>query len=170
MERNNVILPVLLILVIVVVLLFTFSGSNTFQMGQITFDYPNGWSQTSNVGDFSNNSLYSEVTFSSTFENSDGVLQDANIIIQMQRKAQNSLNLPSTSYIVENTTNTIIESVKVANFTATQLGNYGPNMAEKVTVIEQGNYYLVITFITPPYAVNQTSEAYNQILQTFIIG
>ncbi len=43
-------------------------------------------------------------------------------------------------------------------------------MVEKVTVIEQGNYYLVITFITPPNALNQTSEAYNQILQTLVIG
>ncbi len=99
MERNNIFLPVILVVVIVIVLLLVFAGGNTFQMGQISFEYPNGWSQISNVGDFNNGTLYSEVTFTSTFENADGMSQDAYIIIQMQQKAQSSLNLPSTNYI-----------------------------------------------------------------------
>ena len=170
MERNNLLLPVILILVIFAVLLLAFSDVNTFQMGQISFQYPDGWSQSSNVGDFNNGTLYSEVIFTSTFENSDGVSQDAYIIIQMQQKAQSSLNLPSINYIVENTTNTTVGTINVANFTATQLGNYGPDLTEKVTIIEQDNYYLVITLITPSYAVNQSFEAYNQILQTITIS
>jgi hypothetical protein len=171
MERNNLLLPIILIIVIVIVLLLAFSGSNTFQMGQITFDYPEGWSQSSNVGDFNNGTLYSEVVFTSNFANSDGSSQDAYIIIQMQQKTQNSLNIPSTNLLLVNTTNATVGSINMmANFTATQLGNYGPEMAEKVTIIEQGNYYLVITYITPLYAINQTSEAYNQILQTLNVS
>jgi len=170
LERNNLILPIIIIVVMLVVILIAFSGSNTFQMGQISFDYPDSWSQNSNVGDFSNGTLYSEVVFISTFENSDGASEEAYIIVQMQRKNQNSLNLPSPNLLVENTTNTTVGSINVANLTATQLGNYGPDMAEKVTIIEQGNYNLVITYITPTYALNQTSEAYNQILQTLTIG
>jgi len=170
MERNNLILPVILILVIVVVLLIAFTGSNTFQMGQISFDYPDGWSQESIIGDFSSGTLYSEVIFTSTFTNTDDSSGEAYIIIQMQQKTQNSLNLPSTNVLLSNTTNSTSESINIANLTATQLGNFGPEMAEKITIIEQGNYYLVITYITPLYAVNQTSEAYNQILQTLSIS
>jgi len=170
MERNNFILPVILILIIVIVLISVFSSGNTFQMGQISFDYPNGWSQSSIVGDFNNGTLYNEVIFTSMFENSDGMSQDAYIIIQMQQKTQNTLNIPSTNLLLTNTTGTTVGSIKVANFTATQMGNYGPEIAEKVTIIEEGNYYLVITYITPTYAANQTSEAYNQILQTLTIS
>jgi hypothetical protein len=170
MDRNNLILLGVLIILVVMILVVVFSGSSTFQMGQVSFEYPGGWSQNSLVGDFSNGSLYSEVTFTSSFTDSNGQSQTAYIIIQIQKKTQNSINLPSTNFIVTNTTNSSVGSVNISNITATQLGNYDSDLAEKVTVIELGKYYLVVTYITPPFAINQTAEAYNQILQTIKIG
>ncbi|MCE5213541.1 MAG: hypothetical protein LLF83_02335 [Methanobacterium sp.] len=170
MDRNDIILPGALILIILAALVILLSGSSTFQMGQISFDYPNGWTQSKMAGDFSNGSLYSEVIFSSAFTDSNGQSQTAYIIIQMQKKTQNSINLPSTNYIVTNTTNSSMDTVNVSNITATQLGNYDSQMAEKVTVIEIDDYYYIITYITPPFAINQTSEVYNQIIQTFKVS
>lgn len=171
MERENLILGGILVAVflIIFVLALAYSGNNTFQMGKISFEYPDGWSQASTVGNFSNTSLYSEVTFTASFSNTNGTSQPAYIIVQMQEKIPGSINLPSTSTIV-NTTDSSVSSVNVSNITATQLGNYNTNMAEKTTIIQQGNYYFVITFITPSYAINQTTTAYNMILQTLSLS
>lgn len=159
-----------MVLLIVLVVAIAFSGNNTFQMGKISFQYPNGWSQDNPIGNFSTGSLYSQVTFTSNVVNANGTSQPSYIIIQLQQKAQGVINLPSTSSIVTNTTNSSVSSLTVDNFTATQVGNAGSNMAEKTTIIEQNNYYLVITYICPPYALNQTSDAYNMILKTLKIG
>ena len=172
MDRESYILPGILIVVvlIILVLVIAYSGNNTFQMGKVSFEYPNGWSQNSPVGNFSNSSLYSEVTFTANYADSNGVSQPAYIVIQMQQKVQGALNYPSTNSITTNTTNTSVSSLNVANYTATQLANFGSNMAEKTTIIQQGNYYIVVTSISPSYATNQTSQAYNMILQTLKIS
>lgn len=172
MDRENYILPGILILVLLIVLVvaISFSGNSTFQMGKVSFQYPSGWSQNSPVGNFSNESLYSEVTLTSNIVNANGTSQTAYIIIQMQQKTQGVINLPSTQSIVANTTNSSVSSVTVSNFTATQLGSSGPNSAEKVTIIDQGNYYYVITFISPTNVLGQTSDAYNMILKTLKIS
>lgn len=172
MDRESFILPAILIVVVVIILalIIAYSGSNTFEMGKVSFQYPGGWSQNSPVGNFSNGSLYSEVTFTANYADSNGVSQPSYIVIQMQQRVQGTLNLPSTSSIVANTTNSSVSSLTVSNFTATQLGSFGTNVVEKNTIIQQGNYYLVITSICPPYAANQTSSAYNMILQTLKIG
>ncbi len=172
MDRESFILPGILIVVvlIILVLVVAFSGNNTFQMGKVSYQYPGGWSQSSLVGNFSNTSLYSEVTYTANYADSNGTNQPAYIVIQMQQKVQGSINLPSTSFIVSNTTNSSVSTLNVANLTATQLANSGPTSAQKTTVIQQNNYYFVITYITPSYAVNQTSTAYNMILQTLKIS
>ena len=172
MDRDKIILPGILIVVLVVVLVLVvaFSGNSTFDSGKISFQYPAGWSQVSSVGNFSNTSLYSEVTLSSNIADSNGNTQSAYIIIQMQQKAQGVLNLPSTESIVGNTTNSSVSSVNVNNFTATQIGSSGTNMAQKVTIIEDNNYNIVITFICPPFALNQTSNAYNTLLKSLKIS
>lgn len=168
MDRESFILPGLLIVVVLIILavIVAFSGTNTFQMGKVSFQYPNGWSQTSLVGNFSNSSIYSEATLTNSFANPNGTVQPSYITIQMQQKVQGVLNLPSTNFVALNTTNSSVSSLNVGNLSATQLGNVGPSSAVKTTVIQQSNYYLVITYITPIYAVNQTSTAYNMILQT----
>ena len=172
MDTDKFILTGILILVLIVVLalVVVFSGNNTFESGKISFQYPAGWSQVSSVGNFSNTSLYSEVTFASNIADSNGNMQTSYIIIQMQQKAQGVINLPSTESIVGNTTNSSVSSVNVNNFTATQIGNSGTNMAQKVTIIQQGNFNIVVTFICPPYALNQTSEAYNTLLMSLKIS
>jgi hypothetical protein len=172
MDTDKYILPgiLILVLVVVLVLIVAFSGNNTFDSGKISFQYPAGWSQVSSVGNFSNTSLYSEVTFASNIADSNGNTQTAYIIIQMQQKAQGVLNLPSTSSIVGNTTNSSVSSVNINNFTATQIGSTGTNMAQKVTIIDQNGYNIVITFICPPFALNQTSEAYNTLLKSLKIS
>lgn len=172
MDRESFVLPGILIAVLIIILLLVvvFSGNNTFDLGKVSFQYPAGWSQTSTVGNFSNTSLYSEVTFTSNVLDVDGSSQPAYIIIQMQKKAQGVINLPSTSTIVTNTTNSSVSSVSINNMTATQIGAIGGKIAQKVTIIEQDDYYLVLTFICPPHAINQTSEAYNMILKSLKIS
>lgn len=172
MDRESFILPGILIVVvlIILVLVVAFSGNNTFQMGKVSFQYPSGWSQTSLVGNFSDTSIYSEVTFTANFADSNGTSQPSYIIIQMQQKVQGTINLPSTNSIVTNTTNSSVSSLNVDNLSATQLGNFGSNSAEKVTIIQQNNYYYVITAIGPSYAVNQTATAYNMILKSLMIS
>lgn len=159
-----------MVLVVVLVLVVAFSGNNTFDSGKISFEYPAGWSQVSSVGNFSNTSLYSEITLSSNIADANGNIQTSYIVVQMQQRAQGVLNLPSTSSIVGNTTNSSVSSVNVNNFTATQIGSSGTNMAQKVTIIEQNDYNIVITFICPPTALNQTTEAYNMLLKSLKIG
>ena len=172
MDRESFILPGILIVVvlIILVLVVAFSGNNTFQTGKVSFQYPSGWSQTSLVGNFSNTSLYSEVIFTANIADSNGTSQPSYIIVQMQQKVQGTINLPSTNSIVTNTTNSSVSSLNVDNLSATQLGNFGPTSAEKVTIIQQNNYYYVITAIGPTYAINQTSTAYNKILKTLMIS
>jgi hypothetical protein len=172
MDRESFILPGILILVLIIILLLVvaFSGNNTFNSDKVTFQYPAGWSQSSTVGNFSNTSLYSQVVFTSNVLDANGNSQPAYIIVQMQQKAQGVINLPSSSSVVANTTNSSVSSVNVDNITATQLGGTGNSIAQKVTIIEKNNYYYVITFICPPYALNQTTEAYNTILKSLKIG
>jgi hypothetical protein len=172
MDRDSFVIPgiLILVLVIIIVVVVAFSGPNTFNSGKISFQYPAGWSQASSVGNFSNESLYSEVTLTTSITNTNGSMQSAYIIIQMQQKTQGVLNLPSTTSIVTNTTNSSVSSTNVNNLTATQLGSSGANMAEKVTIIEKNNYYFVITFITPPQVLNQTTDAYNELLKTLQIS
>jgi hypothetical protein len=169
MDTDRYILPGILILVvlIVIVLAVALTGNNTFDQGKVSFQYPSGWSQNQVIGNFSNNSLYSEVTFTAYFTDSSGQQQPAYIVVLMQQKVQGAMNVPN----VTNTTNSSVSSLTVANnLTATQLGNYGPNMVEKSTIIDQNNYYYIIDYVCPPYAINQTSQAYNLILQTFRIS
>ncbi len=172
MDRDSFILPGILILVLIIILVVVvaFSGNSTFNQGKVSFQIPGGWSQTASVGNFSNTSLYSEVTFSSNIADSNGNTQPAYIIVQMQQKAQGVINLPSTSSIVGNTTNSSVSSINVGNFTATQLGSAGTNMVQRVTIVEQSNNYYIITMIAPKYALNQTSDAYNMVLKTFKIS
>jgi len=171
MDENRYILPAIIILVVLVVVIIAvaLTGSNTFEAGKVSFEYPNSWGQNHMVGNFSNNSLYSEVTLTSDIPNANGVIQTSYIIFQMQMKTQGAINVPSTNSVVMNTTNSSVSTIPVGNFTATQIGSYGPNLAEKVTIVDLNNYYYIIEFICPPYAYNQTSEAYNMILQTIKI-
>ena len=172
MERDNSILAVVVFLALVLILVFAIaiSGNNTFQNGQISFEYPNGWAQDHVTGNFSAQSLYSEVTLKKNVQNSNGTEITAYIILQMQQKAIGSFSLPNTSTIVMNTTNSTTVSVGVANLTAIQLANFGNNVAHKTTIIDKNNYYFTLEYITPPFAVNQTEDAYNMILQTLKIG
>lgn len=173
MDRDSYILPVILIFVVVIVLViaFAFSGNNTFQSGKISFEYPNAWSQNSVVGNFSNQSLYSAVTLTSSIQGTNGTTQTAYIIIQMQPQAQGVVNIPTTNSILMNTTNSSVSTTTVGtnNISATQLGSYGSNIAAKLTIIQYNNYYIVIEYICPPNAVNQTSEAYNMILRSLTL-
>jgi hypothetical protein len=172
MDNDRYILPGILILIVIIVLVIAiaFSGNNNFQMGKVSFQYPNGWSQNHVVGNFSNSSLYSEATFTANFPDSNGQTQTSYIIIQMQQKAQGQLNLPPNS-TTTNTTNSSVGTVIVSdNITATQLGTLGTNVAAKATIIDFNNYYYTIEFVCPPYALNQTATAYNTILKTLKIS
>lgn len=168
-DTDNLILPVLVILLVllaVVVIFAYFSGDTTFEMGNVYFEYPRSWAQDHTVGSFNNQTLYSEVTFKEDFQGPDGQSQTAFIVLQMLKKTEGVLNLPSTSSVM-NTTNSTVGSINIGNIKATQLGNFGPDVSQKVTIFSVNDYNYVLLYITPGYALNQTEEAYNQILETF---
>lgn len=170
MDRDSFILIGLVVLVIavVVVLVVAFSGNNTFQMGTVSFEYPKSYSQSSPVGNFGNNSLYGEVSFTANYANPNGTSQPSFIIFQMQQKTSGIVNLPNTA--ATNTSNATVSTLNVDNRTATQIGTLSSNAAEKTTIIQNNNYYIIVTFISPLYAANQTSKDYNLILQTLQIS
>jgi hypothetical protein len=168
MDREKYFLPGIIILVVIIILIIAvaFSENNTFNMGTISFEYPNGWSQEQVIGNFSNTALFSSTTLTSNFADSNGQSQPSYIIIEKQQKAVGTINLPTTDTIPMNTTNSTSASVSVDNITATQIGNIGTNMASKYTIIDKNNYYYILTYISPVYAVNQTQTAYNTILSS----
>ncbi|MFY9638601.1 MAG: hypothetical protein WAK14_07385 [Methanobacterium sp.] len=172
MDRNQYLLPGIIILVVLVVLViaFAYSGNNTFKMGTVSFEYPNTWSQENVVGNFSTSALFSQVTLTANFADSNGVNQPAYIIIQMQQKANGTLNLPSSTSIVTNTSNSSVATTQVNNLTASQVGSFGTNIATKYTVIDKNNFYYVVTYISPVYAINQTQTAYTNLLSTLKLG
>ena len=106
MDRESYVLPgiLIVILIVILVLVVAFSGDKTFNMGQVSFQYPAGWSESSTTGNFSNTSLYSEVTLTYDVIDSSGSTQTAYIIVQIQQKAKGVLNLPGTSSIIANNT------------------------------------------------------------------
>ena len=166
MDRDRLILPAIIIIVILIaaIVIAALAGNNTFNSGSLFFEYPKTWSQDHVVGDFNNNSLYSEVTLTANIP--DRTSPTSYIVIQMQKKSQGTLKLPGTNEIVMNTTNSTIGTTNVGNIRATQLGTFGPSVAEKVTIVETSGYYLVLEYICPPNALNQTEQDYNTILKT----
>lgn len=170
MNRDNLIIAgiIIAVVLIVAIVLAVSIGNNTFTSGSVSFQYPKSWSQNHVVGDFTNNSLYSEVTLTANIP--DRQSPTSYIVIQMQKKSQGTLQLPGTNEIVMNTTNSTVGTTNIGNIKATQLGTYGPNVAQKVTIVDTGNNYLVLEYICPPNALNQTEEAYNLILQTLKIS
>ncbi len=135
-------------------------------MGTVSFQYPNSWSQENVIGNFNSSSLYSQVTLTTNFADANGQNQPGYIIIQMQQKAKGTLNIPSTNAIVTNTSNSSVASTTVNNVTAAQIGSFGTNIATKYTVVDKNNFYYVISYIVPIYAVNQTEKSYNNLLST----
>lgn len=156
----------ILVVIIALVLAFSFSGNNTFNTGTVSFQYPNSWSEQNVVGNFSNSSLYSSVTLTANYADSTGKNQPAYIVLQMQQKTNGALNLPSTNNILVNTTNSSVASTSVNNLTASQIGSVGNNIASKYTIIDKNNNYYLVTYICPRFALNQTEQAYNNLLTT----
>ena len=156
----------ILVIIIALVLAFSFSGNNTFNTGTVSFQYPNSWSEQNVVGNFSNSSVYSSVTLTANFVDASGKNQPAYIVLQMQQKANGAINLPSTNNILINTTNSSVASTTVNNITASQVGSVGNNVASKYTIIDKNNNYYLVTYICPRFALNQTEQAYNNLLLT----
>lgn len=157
-------------ILLVIIVAMALSGNNTFQNGQVYFEYPHAWSQDHVIGNFSQGTIYSEVTLKSNFQGANGQDQPAFIILNMQPKPQGGLiNTHNATSLTTNTNNSSTVTVGVSNFTAVQVGSYSQNIAQKTTVIEKNNYYYTIEYICLPSALNQTEQAYNQILQTFKI-
>ncbi|EKQ55725.1 MAG: hypothetical protein B655_0223 [Methanobacterium sp. Maddingley MBC34] len=171
MERQNLVLTVVVILVILLafIVAMALSGNNSFQNGQLYFEYPHAWSQDHVIGNFSQGTTYSEVTLKANFPSANGPDQTAFIILNMQPKPQGLINTPNATSLTTNISNSSTVRVGVSNFTAFQVGSYSQNIAKKTTVLEKNNYYYTIEYICLPSALNQTEEAYNQILQTFKI-
>ncbi|MGZ7135056.1 MAG: hypothetical protein ACXVHY_04205 [Methanobacterium sp.] len=169
MENDRLILPaiIIILILIVAVLIVAFAGNNTFNSGNLYFEYPKSWTQDHAVGDFSNNSLYSEVTLTANIPDSNN--PTSYIVIQMQKKSQGTYKLPGTNEIVMNITNSTVGSTDVGNIRATQLATFGPTVAQKVTIVETADNYLVLEYICPPAALNQVETDYNSILQSLML-
>lgn len=154
----------------VLVFAFALGGNNTFNSGTVSFQYPNSWSQENQVGNFSNSSIYSAVTLTANYADASGKNQPAYIVVQMQQKTNGALNLPTTNNIVLNTTNSSVASTTVNNVTASQIGSVGTNIATKYTIIDKNNNYYLLTYICPRFALNQTEQAYNNLLTSLKIN
>ncbi|WP_281774820.1 hypothetical protein [Methanobacterium formicicum] len=170
MERQNLILAAVVILVVVLAFVVAMSlyGNNSFQKGQMSFQYPNAWAQDHVIGNFSQNTIYSEVTLKYT-TGVTGQDSSAFIIVSMQPKPQGLVNAPNATSLITNTSNSSAVNVGVSNLAAIQMGSYSQNTAQKTTIIEKNNYYYTLEYICSPLTLNQTEEAYKQILQTLKI-
>ncbi len=169
MDRDRLILPGIIIIIVVIVaaLLAASLGSNTFDTGNLYFQYSKSWSQDQVTGNFNDSSLFSQVILTANIPNAQS--PTSYIIIQMQRKSQGTLQLPGTNTLAMNTTNSTVGTTNVGGIKATQIGSFGPNVAQKVTIIDKGNYYYILGYICPPDALNQTETDYNSILNTLKI-
>jgi len=169
MDRDQLILPgiIIIIVVVIAIILAASWGNNTFDNGNLYFQYPKSWSQEQVIGNFNGSSLFSQVTLSANIPNSQS--PTSYIIIQMQKKSQGTLQLPGTNTIAMNTTNSSVGTTNVGNITATQLWTYGPEVSQKVTIITKGNFYYILEYICPSEAQNQTETTYNSILKTLKI-
>ncbi|HMK53877.1 MAG TPA: hypothetical protein VK444_03765 [Methanobacteriaceae archaeon] len=167
MDKERFLLPGILIVIVlvIVVLLLSFTGNSTFKNGNVSFEYPNSWAQEQTVGSFNDQALYSSVVLKRDFQ-ANNQTQTAYIIFQMQTTTQGVVQLPSTGTIVTNTTNSTVASTNIGDLKATQVGNLGPQVAQKVTIIQKGNFYYTLQYICPTSALNQTTEAYNMILNS----
>ena len=141
MDRESFILPGILIVVVLIILVLVVAFS-----GNNTF-------QTGKVS-FQYPSGWSQTSLVGNFSNTSLYSE---VIFTANIADSNGTSQP-------------VSSLNVDNLSATQLGNFGPTSAEKVTIIQQNNYYYVITAIGPTYAINQTSTAYNMILKTLMIS
>lgn len=172
MERDQLILIGLVVVVVlfIAVILISLTGNNTFQKGNIYFEYPNSWAEEHQTGDFENGTLFSQLTLSTNVQNSAGNTEPAYIIITKQMQSPGVLNIPSSGEIIANTTNSSVASIELDNFKATQIGSKSDQIAVKVTIIGYNNYYYIIQYICPTYALNTTETAYNTILNTLKIS
>jgi|GEM_PF-928140 hypothetical protein len=173
LDIDRYVLPgiVILVVLILIVVAVSLSGNSTFQTGNVYFEYPNTWTQDHVVGNFSNDSVYSEVTLTSNFqENGSNTKEPGYIIVQMQKKSAGVINIPSSSAFLMNTTNSSTSSFQLNNMEVTQMGSYTPNVAKELALIENGDYYYTVEYICPPYARNQTEQAYNTIVKTLKIS
>ena len=91
------------------------------------------------------------------------------IIVSMQPKPQGLVSAPNATSLITNTNNSSAVNVGVSNLAAIQMGSYSQNTAQKTTMIEKNNYYYTLEYICSPLTLNQTEEAYKQILQTLKI-
>jgi hypothetical protein len=167
MDKERFLLPAIIIVVVLVIVVVAVSltGNNSFQTGNVAFEYPNSWYQEQSIGSFNDQSLYSSVTFTRDFQANNQTIT-AFIVFQMQITTQGVLQLPSTGSIVSNSTNSTVATSNIGELKATQLGNIGPETAQKVTIIQKDNFYYTLQYICPTSAINETSEAYNMILNS----
>jgi len=167
MDKERFLLPaiIILVLLVIVVVAVSVTGNSTFQTGNVTFEYPNSWNQEQSIGSFNDQSLYSSVTLTRDFQSNNQTIT-AFIVFQMQITTQGVLQLPSTGSIVTNSTNSTVATSNIGEFKATQLGNIGPETAQKVTIIQKDNFYYTIQYICPTSALNETTDAYNMILNS----
>ncbi|MDD1763595.1 MAG: hypothetical protein LUQ70_02645 [Methanobacteriaceae archaeon] len=171
MDKERFLLPAIIIVVVLVIVILAVSltGNNTFQSGNVAFEYPESWSQEQAIGSFNEQSLYSAVTLNRDFQSNNQTIT-AFIVFQMQITTQGVLQLPSTGSVVTNSTNSTVSTTDVDDLKATQLGNLGPEVAQKVTIIQKDNFYYTIQYICPVSALNETTEAYNMILSSLQLG
>lgn len=167
MDKERFLLPaiIIVVLLVIVVVAVSLTGNSTFQTGNVAFEYPNSWNQEQSIGSFNDQSLYSSVTFTRDFQSNNQTIT-AFIVFQMQITTQGVIQLPSTGSIVTNSTNSTVATTNIGELRATQLGNIGPQTAQKVTIIQKDNFYYTVQYICPTSALNETTDAYNMILNS----
>lgn len=172
MKSDNL-LPIVIILIVLVVvgggIYYFYNWTSDFDQGDVFFQIPGGWEQTQVVGDF-NNTVYSQVVYTSTIKNASGNDQNAFIIVQMRKATGNNANTTNLQLAILNSTNSTVSNLKINNYSVMQYTLNGANTANKIATINNGNTIFLIEYICPPSVKNETEEAYSEVLKTFKIS
>ena len=171
MKSDNL-LPIVFILIILAIvgggIYYFYTWTSDFDQGDVFFQIPGGWEQSQLAGDF-NNTVYSQVVYTSVIRNASGNDQNAYIIVQMRKIGDKNVNTTNLQVSILNSTNSTVSNLKINNYSVMQYTLNGETVANKIATINNGNYVFMIEYICPPSVKNETEEAYSEVLKTFKI-
>ncbi|MCK9150459.1 hypothetical protein [Methanobacterium alcaliphilum] len=165
-------LPIILIIIVVALvggIIYYYATMNTeFNEGEVYFQIPGTWSQSQIVGNF-NNTAYSAVTFTKEITDANGNKYPAYINVQSRLVNGTSFNITSLQLNVLSASNSTVSNLKINSYNILILSRNSPQVSNKIAVIDQGDYELLVEYICPPAAKAETEEAYNKVLSTLNI-
>ncbi len=164
-------IPIILIIAILAILggtiFYISSWNTTFDQGALSFEIAGGWAQSQITGDF-NNSVFSQVIFTQEFQDDNGAMQTAYIIVEM-RQSNGGTNTSTLQESVLNVTNSTVTNLKINDYNIRQYVRTGPEVSNGISTITKGNMIIMIEYICPTSIANVTQQDYNELLKTIKI-